>query len=198
MAGENSHSWTEGPCFHLKYSWSWASVEHSSLPSNATCASLLFSHFAKWLYLYLSSLSTHICPTPFTRFLPLADDLPDTLWRKQKPLEEFSHLPTNKPTNWPTSLSVFFSLLSRWKGKSVPESQLPCLLNHFAPADLPLLLHHHFSFLLEVSLDSYSFNIPYFPTISKSWILILSASWVYPFLFILVTSSLYESPFPLT
>lgn len=108
MAGENSHSWTEGPCFHLKYSWSRASMECSSLPSNATCASLLFSHFAKWLYLYLSPQSTHICPTPFTRFLPLADDLPDTLWRKQKLLEEFSHLPTNKPTNWPTSLSVFF------------------------------------------------------------------------------------------
>lgn len=161
---KNLHSWVNGLHFHLKYLWSQASTEHSSLPSNAASALNLLSHSSKWLWYIFTFLLYLLTSSPLlSYFLPLAEDPASYFMEKTKASTKSSHLPTTKSTNWPTSLSTvsfFFSV--KMKRVSLNPT-LSCLLKDIALTNIPFLLHQRFSFSTGNKSQLLLFQHPVFP-----------------------------------
>lgn len=176
----NLHSWVDELHFRLKYLWSQASIERSSLPSNAASALNLLSHSSKWLWYIFTFLLYLLTSSPLLfYFLPLADDPASYFMEKTKAIRKSSLIfpPQNLQTGLPLYLQSLYSLLLKWK--ECPRIPPIYLLKDIALANIPFLLYQHFfRFLLEVSLSFYFFNILYFPTISKSCLLILNSKYI--------------------
>ena len=100
--------------------------------------------------------------------------LPRTLWRKQKPSERaFSSSHHQIYTVTYIFIYSFSSALLRWKEHPPIPSSLACSKTLLLSRFLYFIITS--PFLLEVSLDFYCFNIPYFPTSSRSCLLIITS-----------------------
>lgn len=176
---KNLHSWV-GLHFRLKYLWSQTSTEYSSLPSNAASALNLLSHSSKWLWYIFTFLLYLLTSSPLLfYFLPVADDPASYFMEKTKAIRKSSLI--LPPQNLQTGLHLYPQSLSSFRLKWRECPWIPPSLAYSKTLLLQISLFfciNIFPFLLEVRLSSYFFNILYFPTISKSCLLILNSKYI--------------------